>query len=240
MKSTMKLMLFTLAFVVSSGSAIAQSFSIPLEGFSRKKTTYIFMEDGSKVVGTLNGFKRSKGLIELVKMVDEKGKKVKIDPEKISYMYLPPSNLAKVGAAMEKIGNVRAWDKNSTMDTTLMNDGYVYFEKSPTKVKKKTNDLMLQLMNASFSQAIKVYHDPFAKESVGLAVGGVTVAGGLDKSYYVKKEGDDTAIRLFKKDYKEMFETLFGDSEEFIAKYKGNIKWSDLEMHIYEYTQMMK
>jgi hypothetical protein len=95
-------------------------------------------------------------------------------------------------------------------------------------------------LNASFYSKIKVYHDPFASESMGIAVGGITVAGGLDKSYYIKKSDDELAIRLFKRDYNEMFVTLFGDCPEVMGAYGDNIKWSELETHIYEYTQHMK
>jgi hypothetical protein len=235
----MKKLLFTAVLATFSLSATAQSFSVPLEAFSKKKTTYLHMEDGSKSEGLLGGFKRSKGLIETVKMESESGGKIKIDPAKIQFMYIPPSNLAKVSAGLNKIGNVRKWDAPLNMDTTLLGEGYVYFEKVPTIIKKKTDNLMMQMLNTSFCGKIKVFHDPFSKETMSASVGGVTVAGGLDKSYYVMKIGtDEAAYKLEKKDYKEQFATLFGDCEEFMAKYSGDIKWSDLETHIYEYSQM--
>ena len=228
-----------IALIFSVSNLIAQQFAIPMEGFSRNKSAYLHMEDGTVHEGELGGFKRSKGLIETVKMKNPEGKKLKIDPAKISFMYLPPSNLAKLSAGLEKIGHINNWEKESTMDTTLMNEGYVFFEKTPTKIKKKTDDLMLQLMNASFSSKIKVYHDPFAKETMSVGVGSVTVAGGLDKSYYVKKEGDKAAYRLMKKNYKEEFVKVFGDCDELIKKYQSNVKWSDFESHVYEYTELM-
>jgi hypothetical protein len=237
----MKKTLFAAALVSLSLSAAAQSFSVPLEGFSRSKTSYLHMEDGSVKEGLLGGFKRAKGLIETVKMKSESGGKIKIDPAQINFMYLPPSGLAKMNAALDQATNVSKWDAPSNIDESLMGEGYVFFEKTATQIKKKTENLMMQLMNTSFSSKVKVYHDPFAKESMGIAVGGITVAGGLDKSYYVKKEGtDDAAYKLEKKDYKEQFATLFGDCEEFMTKYKDSIKWSELEMHVYEYTQMSK
>lgn len=230
---------FTLVLLFCTSQAFSQAFSVPLEGFSRSKTAYLHMEGGKKFEGQLSGFKRSKGLIETVKMKNPNGKKLKIDPAKISHMYLPPSDLAKFGAAMEKIGNMRNWESDTNIDTTLMGEGYVYFEKVLTIVKKKKDNLMLQLMNAPFSSKILVYHDPFARETMGIGVAGVTVAGGLDKSYYVMKVGKDkAAYRLKKKDYKEQFSKLFGDCPEFMKKYKDDIKWSDLAQHVYEYSQM--
>ncbi|MGB1121662.1 MAG: hypothetical protein ACPG3Z_06680, partial [Saprospiraceae bacterium] len=135
-------------------------------------------------------------------------------------MYLAPSNLGKFGAALETINNVSSWEKETTIDTTLIKDGYVLFEKVSTKVKKKTDDLMLQILNPSFSQNIKVYHDPL--------------------SYYIKKAADKSAYRLLKKDYKEQFADVFGDCPELMEKYGDNIKWNEFETHIYEYTQLMK
>ncbi|MFK7950221.1 MAG: hypothetical protein AB8G11_21705 [Saprospiraceae bacterium] len=217
----------------------AQKFSIPLEGFSKKKTAYFYMENNVEITGTLSGFKRTKGLIETVKMKDLKGKKVKMDPEKIDYMYLAPSNLGKFGAALEGMNNVNRWEKTTTIDTTLIKEGYVFFEKVSTKVKKKTDDLMLQLMNPSFSQKVKIYHDPFAKETASVGVGGITVAGGLDKSYYIKKDSDKSAYRLLKKNYKEQFVEIFGDSPEFMEKYGNDIKWNQFETHVHAYTELM-
>jgi len=236
-----KIILLPIMMVLLTATCLtAQKFSIPLEGFSKKKTAYFYMEDGSEIKGTLSGFKRTKGLIETVKMKDLDGEKVKMNPEKIDYMYLAPSNLGKFGAALETINNVSSWEKETTIDTTLIKDGYVLFEKVSTKVKKKTDDLMLQILNPSFSQNIKVYHDPFSKETASVGVGGITVAGGLDKSYYIKKAADKSAYRLLKKDYKEQFADIFGDCPELMEKYGDNIKWNEFETHIYEYTQLMK
>ncbi|MDG1333269.1 MAG: hypothetical protein P8P74_13120 [Crocinitomicaceae bacterium] len=236
----MKKALFTAAVLSLSLSATAQSFSVPLDGFSKKKTSYLHMEDGTVSEGLLGGFKRAKGQIETVKMKSESGGKIKIDPVKIKFMYIPPSALGKLSAANDRAGNLKKWDAPSNMDSTLMGKGYVYFEKMTTQIKKKkTEDLMLQMLNTSFSSKIKVFYDPFAKETIGLEVGGVTVAGGLDKSYYVQKVGStDPAYKLEKKNYKEQFSVLFGDCDEFVAKFGDKIKWSDLETHIYEYTQM--
>jgi len=240
-KTNMKklaLSIFILFFIAFSVNA--QKFVIPLEGFSKKKAAYFHMEDGETIEGTLNGFKRTKGLIETVKMKDEKGNKLKVDPSKISHMYLAPSAFAKLSASMEQIYSVENWEKDNSINADLMKEGYVFFEKVKTKVKKKEDNLMLQVMNPSFSGVVKVYHDPFAGETASVGVGSLTLAGGLDKSYYVKKESDNAAYRLKKKEYKDQFEDLFGDSKEFMEKYSSDINWSDFEEHIYEYTELMK
>ncbi|MEM6265686.1 MAG: hypothetical protein AAGI38_24500, partial [Bacteroidota bacterium] len=166
---------------------------------------------------------------------------VQVDPSKIKFMYLPPSAIGKLGAGAKKLTNVNNWYRKTgnDMDTSLMNDGYVYFEKEYTRVKSKKSDLMLQLVNPSFSSTMKVYHDPFAKETTGIGVAGVTAAGGLEKSYYVFKKGNDSAFRVMKKYYGDQFKELFGDSEEFMKKWGEKGKWSDFETHVFEYTEMM-
>lgn len=241
-KQTVLFQVLVFIAVFVAGNAVAQTFAIPLEGFSRKKTAHLYMEDGSKQTGYLAGFKRAKGLIETVKMQNPDGKKIKIDPTTISYMYLAPSDLAKLGASLEKAFNVKNWESDSNIDTTLMGEGYVYFETVTTQVKKKQKNLMLQLMNPSFSKRIKVYHDPLSNETAGIGIAGVTVTGGLDKSYYVMKVGKDKiAYRLKKKDYDEQFSEFFGDCKEFMQRYGSDkVKWRDLEKHIYDYNQLCK
>ena len=60
------------------------------------------------------------------------------------------------------------------------------------------------------------------------------MAGGLDKSYYVKK--DDVAVRLKKKDYDEEFPLYFKDCSKLRGKYKGDLRWADFVMHIHTYA----
>jgi hypothetical protein len=61
-------------------------------------------------------------------------------------------------------------------------------------------------------------------------VGGVTLAGGEDKSYYVKYNGK--TFKLSKKDYAEKFKELFASCPKMLEKYpKPN--WSDFALHIF-------
>lgn len=228
-------------FMIIGSIVYSQAFDTPLEGFSRKKAAYLYMEDGSLKEGILGGFKRSKGLIKIVKMKSRSGRKIQIDPARISHMYIAPSAMAKLGAAMEVIYDMNKWNSKLNYDTTLIKEGYVYFEKVKTENRKGTDDLMLQLLNASFSPQIKVYHDPMAGETTSLVSGGgLTVAGGRDKSYYILKKGEDVAYRLKKKDYQRQFDDLFGDCPEFMRKHRGKAQWADFPKHVFEYTEMME
>jgi len=193
---------------VFSFSMIAQTFAPAFQGFSRKKTTFITLKDGSEISVIVKGLKFKKGLIDELKVAPVNGKKkVKINPEDISHMYIPPSALASSEVQVKK---------------------------------KKTQYCMLQLMNPTFSSEIKVYNDPYSSESMSVGVGGMTVAGGLEKSYYIKKKGDKLAKKIKKKEYKQDMDMLFGECPDIISKYGANPKWSEFEMFIYDYSTMCK
>ena len=64
------------------------------------------------------------------------------------------------------------------------------------------------------------------------------VAGGLDKSYYIKKNGEDLARRIKKKEYKKDIEELFAECPAVIEKYKDDPKWVEFEQFVYDYSTM--
>ncbi len=217
----------------------AQKFSPALIGYSPKKTSYLTMDDGSQIAGNLKGLRWKRGLIDEVKLKDMNDNKVKIKPEKINFMYLPPSTMAKAAGTLGFLENAGQW-QSADLDKDIIGKGYVYLEKSEVRIKKKTRTLMMQLVNPSFSNKVKVYDDPLTGETMGLGVAGVTFVGGGGKSYFVKKKGDKIAHKLHKKNYDEEFKMLFGDCKAVVKKYGKNPKWSDFEAHVWEYTQACK
>ncbi|WP_103071040.1 hypothetical protein [Aquimarina sediminis] len=237
MKITTQLISTLLLLVCVNVSTHAQNFLPGFNGFSKKKTSYLHMDGGEVIKGNLKKLKYEKGLIEEVKIRDLNDKKVKIKPDNISFMYLPPSGLAKLANFTDFITDADQWN-NEDLDQNLFKSGYAYFEKSEVRVKKKTRALMVQLVNPSFCEKIKVFQDPYAKQTASIGIGPLK-AGGISKSYYVKK-GDEVAIRLKKKHYDEEFKMFFGDCPALIEKYGDNPKWSEFAKHIYEYTKECK
>ncbi len=227
------------AFLLLCTSLAAQKFSPALMGYSHKKTSYLTLDGGKKVTGTIKDLDWKKGLIEEVKLKDMQDKKVKIKPEEIDFMYLPPSNIAKLGGAFDFLENPDYW-QSADLDKDIIGKGYVYMERSEVRIKKKTRTLMMQLINPSFNNKIKVYDDPLAKESIGLGVAGVNMVGGDEKSYFVKKAGDKVAHKIERKNYDEEFKMLFGDCKPMMKKYGKAPKWTDFETHVWEYTMECK
>lgn len=215
---------------------LAQSLLPPVFSYSHKKTSYITLKDGSTVEGTIKDVDREKGLIKEVKIMDGAGKKVKYKPEDIAHMYLPSSGWDKMGNAMDFLNDAQRWD-NDDLDQSMISQGYVYIEQSEVMIKKKRETLLVQLLNPHFSSKIKVYHDPFAKETMSVGVAGITLAGGLDKSYYVKKESAKAAVRLKKKNYDEEFKGFYSSCSK-VAKMKP--QWSEFVSHVYTYANDCK
>jgi len=110
-------------------------------------------------------------------------------------------------------------------------------EKSEAQIKKKkSGTYLLQLVNSHMATKMKVFHDPFAGETMSASVGGIKVAGGIDKSYYAKKVGDKLAIKLEKKNYKDEFKNLYGDCKAVMKEFGADPKWKDFAKHVQAYT----
>lgn len=229
--------LFTALFLVIGFSLVAQSFAPPFQGFSRKKTTFITLKDGTEVSVIIKNLKFKKGLIDELKVSPANGgKKIKIKPEDISHMYVPPSGLAKLAQQIDAATDLTKLQDNE-LSSEHLDDGYLYMESSQVQVKKKkVQYCMLQVMNPTFSKKITVYNDPLAKETMSVGVGGMTLAGGLAKSYYIKKDGEDVAKRIKKKEYKKDMEELFSECPSVVAKYGADPKWSEFEKFIYAFS----
>lgn len=223
-----------ICFMMFAVLGIAQEFIAPALSFSHKKTAYVTLEDGTELVGTLSKVSRKKGLIEEIKMELSTGKKEKINPEEIKFAYFPPSGLDKLSRRMDFMSDATKWNANG-VDQNLVAEGLAYFEKTEVKIKKKTQTLLLQLMNPHFSSRVKVFHDPFAKETASVGVGGVTLAGGLAKSYYLKL-GDDVSYKVKKKDYDTEYANIFAGCDA-VLNHEDGSKWSQFEKLVALYAE---
>ncbi len=229
-----KLISLAVLFAFAIGSANAQRFLEPSFSYSGKKISYITLNDGSTQEVFVISIKREKGLIEELKIEDKDGKKSKLKPEQIKHMYLPQSGWDKMNKSLETSFDVQKWD-NDALDPNKFAEGYVYFEQAEVQVKKEKLTLMMQLLNPAFCKKIKVYHDPYAAETASVGIGGFTVAGGDDKSFYVSVRGG-TGFKLAKKDYKESFRKVFGVCTPLEQKFP-EVKWSQFDEHVFEHNQ---
>ena len=92
-----------------------------------------------------------------------------------------------------------------------------------------------------FDSKIKIYRDPLVQKTAEISVGDITLIGGLEKSYYIVKQGSNIATIVKKKTYKNQFKQLFGDCPELIESYQGKKPdWDDFPAHVFIYDQINK
>jgi transcriptional antiterminator Rof (Rho-off) len=220
--------------VALANQVFAQDFIPAYDRFSGKETSYIMLEDGSKVEGTLEDLDRKKGLIQEVVIKDASGKKITLTPDRIKAMYLMPSGFSKLSTNMDVGTKVKKWDAKY-IDSEIIKKGYAYFEKAKVVIKKDQEMLLMQLLNPGFNSKIKVFHDPFAAETMRVGFGGLTMAGGDDKSYYVQV-GDNVAKKLKKKDYDDEYKVLYASCSPLLKKISEKLRWTEFAQHIYEFS----
>lgn len=211
----------------------AQNFLPAFDLFSKNKPCYITLKDGSKLEGEMNQLDRRKGLIEEITIKTADKKKHELEAKDIKEMYLPASGFQKLMDMDNAMMNVKTY--SGEIDMEHIKKGYAYFVSTKVILKKEPEDLLMQVVNPGFSERILVFHDPQAAETASVGIGGFTVAGGDDKSYYIKV-GEVAAYKLKKKDYADAFPVLFKDCPEILTKYGKKPIWTDFDTHVYECT----
>ncbi len=217
-------------------SANAQNFLDGAYRFSGSKEAYITLSNGETITSFVDDIKRKKGLISAINLKDADGKETSLAPDQVKHMYLAPTGFDKVSRALDDSDNVTKWSKDQSAHAQYIKDGYVYFETTEVMVKKKKMTLLMQLVNPGFANGIKVYFDPWASETGGIAVGGLQVSGGDKRSYYFKK-GDKMAVRISKKNYEDEFNSLYGGCAAFKKNFGKSKKWSQVEKHVFFYSE---
>lgn len=234
----LKILVFLFA-ILFTGALNGQDFLDGSYTFSNKKESYITLTNGDELVGYIKDIDRKKGLIKAITIKDKNDKKIELKPEQIKHMYIAPSGFDNFNSATKKAYKATKWQDDQSAHASHMKQGYVFFETTEVMIKKEKLTLLLQLINPGFSNKIKVYFDPNAQETASFGVGGITVAGGDAKSYYFKK-GDAVAFKMMKKNYDDEFENLYGDCPELKKEFGKNIHWSNVEEHVFFYSEKCK
>lgn len=207
--------------------------------FSKKKPVVVILKDGKQVEGNITKLRRKGLFIQSVFIKDKKtGKVLELPASKIDEMYAYPHGFDKAMKAYKHATSLYQIQRKSSKNG-LLAKGAVLLRglKFSRKNKKAPQYYLLQLVNPGFDRYLEVYGDPAGVETASLNVGMMTVAGGIKKSYYVRK--GDKIYYVRKKDFKKIYDTLFGDCKEFMKKYPAKkAKWRYFSQYVYEYTLM--
>ncbi len=233
---TKKVLLTLVVVFCAIFSSSAQQFATPANNFSTSKPMYVTLKDGKEIEGKLKYLKYKKGLIQELVIIDAaSGSKTKLMPENIEHMYLMPSGFDKLSRMADFASDATKWGR-SDISSDIINKGYVYFEQALVELKNgKQINVLMQLLNPTFCGKIKVYHDPYAGETASASIGGMKLAGGVAKSYYVKKN-DEIAFKAIKKSYDDQFVKLYSDCETVNSTYGSDVSWYQFKEHIIDYN----
>lgn len=223
----MKTRLF-LSFLVLFTSAVqAQEFMPGFDMFSHKKPAYLTLNDGTKIEGEIDKLQRKRNNISgIIMKID--GQETEYAPEDVMEMYLPAHSLNKFSLKLDNATNT-----SKDYDLDMINEGYGFFENTEVILGKKTQTLMMQLVNPSFAGKIKVYFDPMAMETASVSVGPMRT-GGVDRSYFIKV-GDEPAYKVSKANYKSIFKDLYASCPSLIKEIGKKPNWKEIAEHMYAF-----
>lgn len=213
------------------------AFDPAYSSYSRKKPAYVTLKSGEKVEADIKDVDRKKGQINEIKFIKPDGSKLRVTASEIVDLYMAPSGFEKFQQQSNFIGDATKWGRSDAAQ--YLKKGYTMYTNQMVslKNKKKEAEFLMQVINPKFSQYIQVYSDPWAKETMAFSPGGLKVAGGIKKSYYIKK-GDEKVLWLTKGDFDKHFNDLFMDNDKFKAKYADHkFKWSLLGVYVLDYTE---
>ncbi len=207
------------------------------ENIGTAKEVYAVTLAGDTVRGKMGGYVFMNGQMRSFTIKQEDGTKSKFAPADVIVLAVKPNKFANLQSAMAVPNISRAGDMD--MDE-ILNREWVFFEQALLP-KAKDKYVMMQLLNPGFDSKIKVYLDPNAKESAGLSVGGIKVAGGEDKSYLVVYDGNKSEVYKKSRYGKEALTELYKDCDVFAENYAGEkFQWKDFTEHVLVYDQLCK
>ncbi|NHF57978.1 hypothetical protein FK220_001410 [Flavobacteriaceae bacterium TP-CH-4] len=214
------------------------AFDPTYTSYSRKKPAYVTLKDGTKLEGHIKDLDYKKGQIKRLKIEEEGKKKVEIVAADIADLYMAPSGMEKLGKQSAYFNDATKWGRSDA--SKHLNKGYTMYTNQTVSLKNKKDpaEYLMQVVNPKYSQVIQVFADPFAKQTASIGVGSLKLAGGIAKSYYIKK--DDSIVWLTKGNFDEHYDRLFMDNEQFKAKYAVHkYKWSLLGVYVLDYTEFV-
>ncbi len=215
------------------------AFDPTYTSYSRKKPAFVTLKNGTKIEGNIKDVDYKKGQIKRLKIIEEGNEKVEIVAADIASLYMAPSGLDKLGKQSNYFNDATKWGKSDA--SKHLNKGYTMYTNETVSLKNKKDpaEFLMQVVNPKYSTVIQVFSDPFAKQTASIGIGSMKLAGGIAKSYYIKK-GDQDVLWLTKKDFDEHFESLFMDNDQFKAKYADHkFKWSLLGVYVLDYSEFV-
>ena len=215
-------------------ASFAQSF-MPAYAHAGNMHAIVVDQKGDTTRGIVTWMNHDRNIKELT-VKDDQGVKHKFEEQDLKIVLAALNDLNKIAMSLQSSS---AKDMSQTDFDQVAKAQYYIWEPAITPKKGKLK--VMQLVNQGFDSKMKVYRDPTAQETSGVGVAGMKLTGGIEKSYYLVKSGEEVAILMKKGDYKSQFYEVFKSCPEMEQLLEGKKPdWDDFAKHVFEYEKRCK
>lgn len=229
-----KLKLLISLFIVGLSPVMAQDFVEPFTEFISDRECYVVTNDGETINGYLRGATQWSGFITRLRIRDENGKLHKFKAHQVQRFAIRPGAFAKLATLTEKSTSLRHIIKTDQDD--ILDREWIYFD-AQSMPRRRNKIALLQLLNPSFDQHIKVYDHRNGSKSMPIGIQGIAVVGGEERTYWVVK-GDGKPMIVRKASFNKSFGYLFSDEPDLISSQRRRPKFKDFAGHIQAYNEL--
>ncbi|MBK6264331.1 hypothetical protein JKA74_04725 [Marivirga sp. S37H4] len=218
---------FSFALALNVGALNAQQFLTPvntLTGDAKVETT-----DGKVIEGDIRtAMFGGKGLMSFRIKDETTGDVTRFKAEEVKSLRVKMDGWGKMAMLSEQTSSLQKMS-NANFDESVDRE-YIYYHTVKWPGKKNKYRLV-QLLNAGFDNAIKVYDYP-GKKTASVGMGGMTIAGGNAKTYVVAYGGETVLVEKGKYT-KKHFDELFKDCPSLNELDKKDKDWREFASHVF-------
>lgn len=235
MKFNKVIIVMVLVILFLQEKGFAQAFMPTFSpGLGNKKGMVVTMNNDT-IKGTFIIIANLENITSLT-IKDENDEKHKLKEEDIKSVLVKFTDMDKYATYAEGASSIKKMNQLDLKE--IRSSEYFIWERAYSLKKGKIQ--ILQLVNPGFDSKIKVYRDPKAQETMGIGVAGISITGGIEKSYLVVRNQEDFAIEVKKSKFNDQFDELFGTECSSINTLKSNKKpdWDDLPDYVFVNDQL--
>ncbi|MCX2743164.1 hypothetical protein OO013_04770 [Mangrovivirga sp. M17] len=210
---------------------VAQSLQQPLEDVPLSNKCKIILKSGEFEEGKLLNTSENTHGITQVTILNRHEEKIKIKSSDIYELHIAMNDAVRFQYVNERNSSVKKMlTKNHP---SAIPDDYIIYRNTVVNGNK---EVLLQLLNPTFSSQFQVFYNPQARKSTSLEGEHIVWTGDKHRAFLVSKnEGE--LINVKKNNYKKTFYQLFSDCSLLTQMKKQNFE--DLGNHILLYENCM-
>ena len=192
--------------------------------------------DGTLYKGTLKMAMQVNGKLKMLSIaLDDVHERKRFTADDVTLVKMKPSDIQKIGEVANSATNVNKFkDIKNIIDCD-----WIYYEKV-TLGENNRSYLMQRLNPGEANNKLKAYVDPNAKHESSFSFGGMTLAGGKDKSYFIVMEGVNKSVLAKKGEYKDQMAEIFPNCPYFFTDLNGDDDWGNFAYHVALYNHTCK